>query len=177
MLQDHLRTWAGSAFRHLPRDASFDVLDFRWAGRAATNRWNERGEPTLYLAGDVGVVVAEFARHMTGDRPPALTPDTIERTVYRLELALEAVIDLRIPAVWSTLSLDTAPHCFLDIQTARATARFLRATTSAQGILVPSVAFLDNLDRWCLVLFLEKLSHDPSTFISSVAIEGPLRWR
>lgn len=177
MLQDHLQPWAGSAFRHLPRDASFDVLDFRWAGRAATNRWNERGELTLYLAGDVGVVIAEFARHMTGDRPPALSPDTIERIVYRLDLTLESVIDLRVPAVWSALSLDTAPRYFLDIQTARATAHFLRATTSAQGIVVPSVAFLDNLERWCLVLFLEKLSHDPHTFISSVAVEGPLRWR
>ncbi len=175
MLQDHLRSWAGTAFRHLPHDAPYDVLDFRWAGRGATNRWNERGEPTLYLAGDIGVAVAEWARHMMGDRSPILAPGTIARTVYRLDLVLDAVLDLREPAVWADLSLHTAPVCFLDIPTARATARFLRTTTPAQGIQVPSVAFVDDLERWCLVLFLEKL--DPRAFVSSVAVEGPLRWR
>jgi RES domain-containing protein len=174
LLEQHVLAWSGTAFRHLPRDAAYDVLDFRWAGHGANNRWNQRGEPTLYLAGNIGVAVAEWARHMV-DRPAALAPATIERMVYRLDLTLDAVIDLRLPAVCAALSLATAPICFLDIPTARATAHFLRATTPAQGMLVPPVAFLDDLTRWCLVLFLEKL--DPRSFIVSVAPEGPLRWR
>jgi RES domain-containing protein len=177
MLQEHLQAWSGEAFRHIPAGAPFDVLDFRFAGRGATNRWNEAGEPTLYLAGDIGVAIPEFGRHFAIDRTADLGKKTIERTVYRLGLTLDAVFDLRTAAVWSELSLSNAPLCFLDIPIARATARFIRTTTRAQGIIVPSVAFLDSLERWCLVVFLEKLPADPHAFISSVQVEGPLRWK
>jgi hypothetical protein len=50
---------------------------------------------------------------------------------------------------------------------ARATARFLRLTTSAEGLLVPSVAFLDDPSRWNRVLFLDKLPADVSSYMSA----------
>lgn len=176
-LNAHLRSWSGEALRHVSAGARFGVLDFRYAGRGADNRWNEPGEPTLYLASDMGVAIAEFGRHFAVNRTPGLGQETIERTVYRLSLGVERVLDLRRPDVYGDLPLEDAPNCFLSIPIARATAHFIRSTTDAQGLLVPSVAFLDNLDRWCLVLFLDKLSPDPDGFISSVAVEGPLRWR
>ena len=168
--------WSGVAFRHLPAGARYDVLDFRYAGRGADNRWNEPGEPTLYLAGDIGVVIAEFGRHFAVDNVPALAPVTVTRTVYRLELVIDRLLDLRDPRTWQALSLANAPFCFADRAVARATARYLRYTTQTQGLLVPSVAFLDQLDRWVLVLFLEKLPADPRTFIPVVREAGPLRW-
>lgn len=175
-LDDRLAPWSGVTFRHIKTGATYDVLDFRYAGRGADNRWNEPGEPTLYLAGDVGVVIAEFGRHFADALSPALIPATASRTVYRLDIVLDRVLDLRDPAVWRDLSLRDAPGCFLERGIARATARFLRRTTAAQALLTPSVAFLDDLSRWVLVVFLDKLPPNPATFIRAVSVAGPLRW-
>ena len=170
-----LRPWSGDAFRHIPAGARYDVLDFSFAGRSAENRWNEPGHPTLYLAGDEGLLIAEWGRHFAVSRSPELQGMTLERAVYRLTLAFDHVLDLRSPEVWALLSLETAPSCFADIGVARATAHFVRRTTAAQALLVPSIGFLDQLDRWCLVLFLEKLP-EPTEFVGAVTPVGPLRW-
>jgi hypothetical protein len=126
------------------------------------------GEPTLYVAGDRGVAVAEFARHVDRDRPPAVLAGILERRLFRLHLRLTAVFDLAQPTAWEALSLDGAPQCFLNRDIARATARFIRATTPAQAMQVPSVAFLDDFTQWVLVVFLEKLDRDPRTFVLRV---------
>jgi len=52
----------------------------------------------------------------------------------------------------------------------------LRAVTNAQALRVPSAAFLDDLERWNLVLSLEKLPEDVTSYITSVEEEAPLRW-
>ena len=176
-LDAFLAPWSGAAYRHLPAGAPYDVLDFRYAGRGADNRWNEPGEPTLYLAGDLGVIIAEFGRHFDVHRDPALKDVTAQRIVYRLEVAVERVLDLRDPRVCQALSLPDAPFCFTDTGIARATARFPRRATAAQALLAPSIAMLDKPDRWIMALFLEKLPADPTRFISGVQVEGPLRWR
>jgi hypothetical protein len=173
-LQAQLSAWSGTALRHIPADSRFDVLDFRYAGRASNNRWNSKGQPTLYLAGDEGVLIAEWGRHFDVDRTPGLKRQTVERAVFRLELSLDHALDLRRPEVWTALSLQHVPECFLDPNIARPTANYIRATTEAQAIFVPSVGFLDQLDRWCLVLFLEKLS-DTSSFIHDATESGRLR--
>lgn len=173
-LSAHLARWSGDAFRHIPGGTRFDALDFRFAGRSTENRWNEPGHPTLYLAGDEGVLIAEWGRHFAVNRTPSLQQATIERAVYRLTLTIDYVLDLRSPEVWKLLSLADAPVCFTGIEIARATAHFIRRTTAAQALLVPSIGFLDQLDRWCLVLFLEKLP-DPLSLISGVTPLGLLR--
>lgn len=170
-----LARWSGVGYRHLPSGAGYDILDFRFAGLSADNRWNIPGEPTLYLAGDIGVTIAEFGRHFEENRTPGLAARTVNRTIYRLDILVEQLIDLRQAPVWAALSLMNAPFCFTDRAVARATARYLRHTTPAQALLVPSIALLDQLDRWVLVLFLEKLPADPRRFIRNVAIEGPLQ--
>jgi hypothetical protein len=65
--------------------------------------------------------------------------------------------------VRSAIGLHGGARRFLDRAVARATAHFLRRTTSAGGLLVPSVAFLDDPARWNLVVFLENLPADIST--------------
>lgn len=164
------------AYRHLPTGSSYSLLDFRFAGMGPDNRWNEPGERTLYLAGDRGILLAEWGRHFDVDRTAALQPELAERTVYRLMLRIEHVLDLRAPETWQALSLDEAPTCFLDRAVARATARYLRRTTTAQALLVPSVAMLDQAHRWNLVVFLDKLPEDPARFITAWHVEGSLQW-
>jgi len=58
-LDDLVAPWSGDALRHIPAGSPFDVLDFRFAGLGAENRWNDPGQPTLYLAGDAGVAEIE----------------------------------------------------------------------------------------------------------------------
>ena len=71
-LDDLITSWSGIAYRHLPARSPYGVLDFRSAGRAVDNRWNDQRAPTLYLASDIGVVIAEFGRHFEQNRTPTL---------------------------------------------------------------------------------------------------------
>jgi RES domain-containing protein len=174
-LDAHLTRWSGTAFRHLPTARRLDPLAFRHA-KGRDNRWNVQGEPTLYLAGDEGVLAAEWSRHLLDNRAPAIAAGIRTRTIYRLDLTVDTVLDVRHPAVWQALSLTNAPYCFTDRTVTRATARYIRDTTSAGGIVVPSVTFLDQLDRWCLVLFLDKLPGNLQAFITSATQLGSLSW-
>ena len=169
-----LRPWRGSAYRHIPSGSPFPVLDTRFAGRSGANRWNEAGEPTLYLAGDRGVALAEFARHFRERLDAASGRLAASRDMFRLDCTLSAVFDLRDAPSRASLGLVGGVNAFLDVSIARATATFIRRTTSAEAILVPSVAYLDDLTRWNLVLLLDKLPTDLSTFITVVP-SGTLR--
>ena len=171
-LDGFVRSWSGVAFRHIPADSPYDVFDFRFAALASKNRWNYQGQATLYLASDRGVALGEFARHLREDRFPAIGGKAIARSVFRLELSIERLIDLRDADLCAALSLRNAPYCFLDKDLSRAVAQFLRQTTAAQAILVPSMAFLDHRDRWIAALFLEKLPADPRQFLTTVRLEG-----
>lgn len=42
---------------------AYDIYDFRYCARSNENRWNIAGEPTLYLAKEKDVILAEYARH------------------------------------------------------------------------------------------------------------------
>ena len=154
-------------YRHIPAGTPYGVLVTRFAARSATNRWNDRGDPTLYVAGDRGVALAEYARHLRESFSPALGPALAERALYRLEVHVGAVLDLRDAGVRKALGLRGDLVRFLDVAYARATANFVRRTTAAEALLVPSVAFLDDPARWNLVLFLEKLPHDLSRYITA----------
>ena len=90
----------------------------------------------------------------------------------RFRVELQHTLDLRRPEVWRALSLEQAPQCFLDKPLARATADFVRRTTAAEAVFVPSMALLDQLDQWVLVIFLEKLPIDVYRFLPSVEQEG-----
>lgn len=173
-LQAYISPWAGYAVRHIPDTPgkSYNVYDFRYSARSNENRWNIAGEPTLYLAKEKDVALAEYARHFQVERTPGLATQTYRRQVFRFRVELEYVLDLTIPEVWAELSLENAPNCFKDKTIARSTANFIRNTTLTQAIKVPSVAFLDNLEQWCLVLFLEKLQKEPRKFLPFAQADG-----
>jgi len=81
--------------------------------------------------------------------------------MYRLRIELAAVLDLRDPRVWEALGGVVAQSSdFLEVTTCRALADFVRRATTALAILVPSIAFLDRLDRGNLVVFLEKVEDE-----------------
>jgi RES domain-containing protein len=167
-----VRPWVGPACRHVPDRADTDILDVRFAGTGPASRWNEPGEPTLYLAGDHGVAIAEFARHYDANRRPPAGGGATMRRLYDLQVAVDRTLDLRDTRLLAALSLPDAPACFLDRAVCRAVAGFLRTTTAAQALLVPSVAFLDDPNRWVLALFLDKLPGDVGRFLPTVRANG-----
>jgi RES domain-containing protein len=173
-LQTYILPWSGYAVRHIPDNPgkTYDIYDFRYCGRSNENRWNVAGEPTLYLAKEKDVALAEYARHFKVNRTSRLASQTYRRQVFRFRVELEYVLDLTNPDVWNALSLENAPDCFKDKTIARSTANFIRNTTSTQAIIVPSIAFLDNLEQWCLVLFLEKLLPETRKFLPFVEADG-----
>lgn len=168
------RPWLGTAYRHIPAGRNRDILDFRHAGRQPDNRWNAPGEPTLYLAGDPGILIAEWGRQFPVVFDDAVRFVTVERSVFRLSLRLQHVVDLRDPAAVKTGA--TSPW-FMDRDVARVVARSVRAAGTAQALIVPSIAFLDDLTGWNLVVFLDALPTDASTWITRTEYVGPLRWR
>lgn len=169
--------WIGTAYRHIPVGRSRDVLDFRLAGRQPDNRWNAPGEPTLYLAGDPGILIAEWGRHFPAVFDEAMLPAAIERSVFRLSLRLECVVDLRDPASIADRVPDSATTWFTNRDLARLVAHSFRAQGTVQALIVPSIAFLDDPTRWNLVVFLDALPADTSTWITHTEYVGPLRWR
>ena len=94
-LPDLVRPWSGTAYRHIPADAGYDIRDLRFAGRRSSGRWHWQGQPTLYLASDPAVAISEFARHLAVDRGGELMP--ARRAVYQLGVRVERTIDLRDP--------------------------------------------------------------------------------
>lgn len=162
-LADLVRPWEGSAYRHIPADAGLDVRDLRFAGRRSDGRWHWRGQPTLYLASDAGVAIAEFARHLALDRGGGVLP--ARRAVYQLGVRLDRTIDLRDAAVLELIGRDDAPRCWLDPRIARAVATFFRDALRVEAILVPSIAHLDRPSRFNVVCFLENLAPNPRTFL------------
>jgi RES domain-containing protein len=167
-----MKPWSGYAFRHIPDIASSDVHDFRYCALSKTNRWNSRGEPTLYLAKDKSVVVGEFSRHFSENRSSKLVTRIHRRQIWKLSVKLGKTIDLCDPNACKALSLDDPPHCFSDIQVARSTATFLRNTLKVEAIFVPSMVFMDDLSKWCLVVFLENLPADPTGFFPKAEKDG-----
>jgi RES domain-containing protein len=171
-LQSFIEPWSGHAVRHIPKLANYDIYDFQYAGRSSENQWNAQGQPTLYLAKEKNVALAEYARHFNVDRTATLKLQAQERAVYRFEVQLSDTIDFCRPEIWQELSLTNAPDCLKDKKIARACADFIRYTTSATAIFVPSIAFLDAPENWCLVIFLEKLPDNPRSFLPTVSTDG-----
>lgn len=163
---DLVRPWAGPAYRHIPARSGWDVRDLRFAGRRSDGRWHRQGQPTLYLASDQRVAITEFARHLAVDRDGRIR--AARRTVFSLHASIARTLDLREPRVLRLLARDDAPGCWLEPRVCRAVASFLRDALGVQGVIVPSVAFLDEPRHFNVVCFLEHLPTDSRTFLSLV---------
>lgn len=176
-LKTYIKPWSGYAIRHLPAASgiNIDPLNFTYCGKSDENRWNVKGEPTLYLASEKGVALAEFARHFKENRIDGLAAKLHKRKVFRFKIKLEQTLNLCDPKICELFSLTEAPSCFMNAKIARATANFLRNATSIQAIFVPSVAFMDDISKWCLVIFLEKLKNDHSNYFKEIKTNGYFR--
>jgi len=173
-LGDHIKPWSGDAYRHLPKSASIDPFDFNRCGKSTENRWNMTGEPTLYLASSKAVALGEYARHLDTTRSAGVRGGIRPRTVVRYSLSLTEALDLHDLEVCRELGFGEGPEVFVqDVDKARVVGAFVRRVTGAQGLIVPSMAFLDSYTmNWNLVLFLEKLVPDQRAFILSGTPDG-----
>ena len=115
------------------------------------DRWNGPGEPTVYLALEPAVVLAELARHLEVN--PASEP--VRRRLLGLTIEVEGLLDLRQPETRRAIGAPEAIEAFRDRAVAREVARRARTDFGARGLVVPSMAFLDQPSRGNLVLFME----------------------
>lgn len=114
-----------------------------------TNRWSAAGEPTLYLAGDVGVALAEVGRHWD--------QGASRLSLWQVELELITAVDLRRSPARTAAGIADDPRWFLDGRRCREAARRFRSA-GCDGLIVPSAAFLDDPARWNAVLFVDQVA-------------------
>jgi RES domain-containing protein len=127
------------------------------------NRWSRSGEPTIYLSEDPAVALAEFARHWDGRTPSAL---------WRVRVRTEQIADLTDAP--GTADAPSDPRWVLDPDQCLAVAEDLRSTGLYAGIKVPSMAFLDDLSHWNLVLFADRLGSAIDHAVSIECVEQRL---
>jgi len=116
---------------------------------AKRNRWSSEGQPTIYASSDAGVALAEYGRHR---RQPATVT-----VAWEIELTLERAVDLRSFEARAALGIPDEATWVLDADRCQWLASTLRADGRVDGLLVPSVAFLDQPDRWNAVIFVDRL--------------------
>jgi RES domain-containing protein len=139
------------------------VLDVAALVAATGNRWSLPGQPTLYLASDPGVALAEAGRHWgrTGG----------DTAFWSIRVTLDAAADLRRRDLWSGLTTPDDPCWVLDRERCRAIANRLRADGDADGLVVPSAALLDDPARFNVVVFVERLRRDLAVTVESCRME------
>lgn len=160
-----------TTFCHVPGNAPIDLPALAHGGDIL-DRWSGPRRPTVYLATDPGVVLAELGRHETGAGEAV-----VERRVLRLSLAGVRLLDLRDAAVVAALGIAGAPHAFLDRALARAIGEAVRAAGGCEGLRVPSMALLDKPERHCVVLFDDRIPGGFVTRVASCREAGEVRFR
>jgi hypothetical protein len=146
--------YQGGAFRCVPDNGPFEpraLID----RDGENDRWHRRDEPTVYLALDPGVAVAEAGRHLEPTPPPDEQSGGACHRILRIAVDAADLVDLRDPVTRVAVGASDAPFGFLDRERTRSLAGDLRSTTHARGMIVPSVAFLDDPSRANLVLFMD----------------------
>ena len=155
-LDSLLRAWTGIGLRHIPAGVSRGILDATHAARSQHNRWNEAGTPTFYFASDIAVVVAEFGRHIQAELPGG-QPERQARDVWKVPISLDRLIDFRDPTASASIGLSKIDAWIGEIDRTQATARYVRQHADVQGLLVPSMGFLDGTARWNVVVYLDRI--------------------
>lgn len=82
--------------------------------------------------------------------------------MWAVDVRLDEVLDLREAATRETLGLPDGRWWVLDRDRCLALARSVR-TGSCGGLIVPSVALLDQPERWNAVVFAESLRTSSGT--------------
>jgi hypothetical protein len=127
----------------------------------------------LYLAGDQGVAIAEFARHVA-PRPAAVYQPLRRRFIFEIHVHFTSVLDLREAAVCAEYGVGPDPIWIRDIDATRHIATELRTHAETQAVIVPSIAFLDDVRRWNMVVFADTLSSWPAPFVIPNRIVGEI---
>jgi RES domain-containing protein len=161
-LDSLLHAWTGVGLRHIPSGSSRGILDATHAARSRRNRWNEPGTPTFYFASDIGVVIAEFGRHIQAELPTG-QQERQARDVWTIPISLARLIDFRDPATSASIGLPRIDTWIGDIDRTQSTARYVRQHSDVQGLLVPSMGFLDDSTRWNVVVYLDRID-PPATY-------------
>ena len=149
--------WSGDLLRHRPKGSTRSVLDDSYLGQVDTNRWSVRGVRAYYFALDRGIIAAEHARHIEADLP-AGKAERIEREVFRVPVSLERTLALTDPRVVAAIGADPINSWILDLAKTQAAASYLLSQVPGlQGIVVPSVAFLDDHARFNVVVYRDAI--------------------
>jgi RES domain-containing protein len=150
-----LTSWHGTAYCHVPADEPLR-LERLVTSDGSDDRWNGPGEPTLYLALDLGTALGELARHLE------LQPGTTwRRRLMALSVDVDGLVDLRREDVRAAVGVDEEPAAFRDVEVARDIAAALRDDDACAGLLVPSMTFLDDPGRGNLVVFMDRFGGVP----------------
>jgi RES domain-containing protein len=165
-----LRTsFRGIAWCHVPADQPVR-LEKLVTVDGDDDRWNRPGEPTVYLATEPALALAELARHLE----PGRKAEPVRRTLLGLKLDIDGLLDLRRADVRAALDGPEAVEAFRDHEVARSVADRARTGEQAAGLLVPSMAFLDEPGRANLVLFVENLGGDFQRLVGACVEAGSL---
>ena len=170
-----LKPWTGVGLRHIPSGAAHGILDPTHAARSRRNRWNEAGTPTFYFASDIAVVVGEFGRHIRAELPDG-DPERQARDVWKVPISLARLIDLRDRSVSASIGLPQIEGWIGDVDRTQATVRYLRQHAEVQGLLVPSMGFLDDPAKGNVVVYLDRVdplaAFGPPRFVRRIVLEG-----
>ncbi len=152
--------WKGSPLRHRPAGSRRSVLDDSYLGQASANRWSAKGVRAWYFAADQGIVAAEHARHVAAELPEGRAV-RLEREVFRVPVTLERALDLTDRRVVKAMGAAPVNDWILDLAATQAVGAYLRTQLPGlQGLIVPSVAFLDEHARHNVVVFRDAV--DPA---------------
>jgi RES domain-containing protein len=164
-LRDLTQPFAGEAWCHAPAGEPFRVAAL---GRDddGRDRWSVPGVRTVYLAGDRMVAVGEYARHGRA------AEDADARCLVRLLVSGLNILDVRRPEVAKLLDLGDD---VLDRAATRAAADRARAAGVSEGLIVPSIAFLDDPARFNVVVFCEALDAPIEQQLRDATVLGEIR--
>ena len=155
-----LEAWMTTPVGWAPSDSAGLV------GRSG-DHWTLPGQPTVRLASDPGVAVAEAGRTWAGPGD--------EIAVWSARVTLDAVADLRRRDLWSRVTIPDDPCWILDRERCRGVAGRLRSEGDADGMIVPSAVVLDDPRRFAIVVFVERLRRDLLAAVETGRLEMVLR--
>lgn len=121
-----------------------------------------------YFATDIGVIVAEYGRHVEVELPEGRS-ERLARSVFEVDISLERILDLTDPRVVDAMGAEPIERWVLSLEATQSAASYVLAhVPDLQGLLVPSVAFLDHPERHNVVVYGDRI--DPG------AVFGPPRF-
>ncbi len=166
-LADVVRPWSGTALRHRPASSARSVLDDTYLGQQHDSRWSAYGVRAWYFASDIGLILAEYGRHIAIDLPDGYS-ERLARSVYKTSVDLVRILDLTDPGTVATMGAAPINEWILNLGATQAAAGYLlEHVPDLQGLIVPSVAFLDQPARHNLVVYRDRV--DPSVIFGAPA--------